>query len=176
MNISPKPILYPECFFDTLIIEILTDSFEWKHNSEFQHVNGTEVFVVMEKRGDLEITVGFFDKNKKGLKTNKFMSDFSLSEEKDGVQWLKHSTLPNQHVFYIKEGIEKWILDTAKSLSISPLIYSIPEELDTFKNRTKRLKISEDIEMSNFIKAIITANPPQIITLREFIVAVFGKQ
>lgn len=172
-----RPILIAECFFDTLIIEILTGEFRWKLDREFWHEAGTKVLVTMEKRAnnDKGLTVGFFDKNKK-IQEHKHVRNFKVDQEIEGIQWLKASAFPDQHILYLKDGAEEWFLETAKSAFVSPLTYSIPEKPKDFKERTKILSIRGDIDMYRFIKAVIKENPPQIQTLREYISAIFGEQ
>lgn len=170
-------ILIAECYFDTLIIEILTGNFGWTKGRDYWHVEGTKVFTSMKERAnnDKGITVGFFDKNKK-LYENKYINSFENEREENGIQWLKNPNKANQHIFYLKDGAEEWFLETTKSAALSPLTYNISENIIEFKKKTKKLAIEKDNELYQLVKAVIGKNPPQIKTLQEYIFAVFGEQ
>jgi len=170
---NPKPLLIAECHFDTLIIEIIT----WWKRKDFDHESGSKLFNAMKQRYDDNkgVTVGFFDKNKK-LKENIDIQKFKVAQEMQGIQWLKNPEIPDQHIFYLKDGAEQWLLDAARDAEILPVSYNIPEKLDEFTYRTKKPTIREDNDMYRFIKAVVRKNPPQIQTLRKYITDVFGEQ
>jgi hypothetical protein len=170
---NPKPLLIAECHFDTLLIEIVM---RWKPK-DFDHVSGTELFTAMEKRnkGNRGITVGFFDKNKK-MRESVYISLFTVEHVQNGIQWLKHPDIPDQHILYLFDGAEEWFLEAARQAQVSPISYEISEKLEKFKHRTKKLTIRHDNKMYQFIKAVVRENPPQIQTLREYITVIFGEQ
>ncbi|MBK9249389.1 MAG: hypothetical protein IPM69_15060 [Ignavibacteria bacterium] len=170
---KPKPLFIAECHFDTLLIEIIM---KWKPK-DFDHVNGTELFTAMYKRnkGNRGITVGIFDKNKK-MRESVYISQFKVEDVNNGIQWLKHPDIHDQHILYLFDGAEEWFLEAARQTQISPISYEIPEKLDKFKRRTKKLTIRQDNKMYQFIKAVVRENPPQVQTLRNYILAIFGEQ
>lgn len=166
-----KPLLIAECYFDTLIVEIVM---RWQRK-DFDHVKGTQLFNAMKQRNDSKqgITIGFFDKNKK-LNEHEFMRKFKTDHENHGIQWLKNMEVPNQHVLYLKEGAEEWFLEASVSASVSPSSFNISDKITEFKKRTKNLSVRNDNDMYKFVKAVIRNNPPQIQTLREYIVEAFN--
>ena len=84
--------------------------------------------------------------------------------------------VPNQHVFYLKDGAEEWFLEASVSASVFPSSFNISDKITEFKKRTKNLSVRNDNDMYKFVKAVIRNNPPQIQTLRKYVSSVFGDQ
>ena len=83
--------------------------------------------------------IGLIDYDK-GKSLN-FFQDFELCDNPDNII-LKQKPDSNQYVLFLKpKAVEKWILDAAKSVNISPEKYGLPSGIKQFAKRTKNVNI-----------------------------------
>jgi len=59
-----------------------------------------------------------------------------------------------------------WLLNDAKSISINPSEYNLPENLNGLKKLSKTQNIDNNADFHRFVKALIRNNAPSITTLK----------
>lgn len=166
-------ILYPECEIDTLLTVIIGERYGLRRNKEIWHVRGTGLFNSMKENNNARIAAGFFDINKKLHQVVTF-KDYNEVASSNSVRLLRHNRLSHKHLFFVTIGVEEWILDAAATAGIYPKEYNLPDELNEFATISKRQNLSNNQDMRRFLKALVTAEPPHIQTLEEYVSTTFN--
>lgn len=156
--------ILPECFVDTKVAEIITQSSE-KYNH--QHGCG-QIANLLKKRLKDTVALGIIDEDKnKGPIANYFLEFENIKFENDLI--LKKHREKKQYLILICPEIEKWLLKNAISVHVNPSDFNLPHDLHGFKQITKTKNIDSNLEFYQFIKELINNNSAGLITLRNWI-------
>ena len=119
----------------------------------------------MKNRLRDNIALGIIDEDQgKGSVANYFL-EFKLVKSENNLLLKKH-TKRNQYLILICPEIEVWLLNDAKSISINPSEYNLPENLNGLKKLSKTQNIDNNADFHRFVKALIRNNAPSITTLK----------
>jgi hypothetical protein len=158
--------ILPECHVDTKVAEIITNSSE-KYNH--QHGCG-QIANQLKNRLKDHIALGIIDEDKNKGPLPKYFFEFQDIRSENGLILKKHS-FRKQFLILVCPEIEKWLLMNAKSVNVNLSDYGLPENLNGFKQITKRQDIDKNIQFYQFIKILISKNSDGIVTLKNWIVA-----
>ena len=106
-------------------------------------------------------SIGIIDEDPGKPYPKSFKEEFDLVEESSQYSFkiMRHKNKPS-YLILLNPRLEEWILEACKEVSISPLIYSLPEDPDELHKRinlnvTHLMRLLDDIkERSGRIKAL----------------------
>lgn len=156
--------ILPECYVDTKVAEIITQSSE-KYNH--QHGCG-QIANLLKNRFKDTVALGIIDEDKnKGPIANYFLEFENIKFENNLI--LKKHKEKKQYLILICPEIEKWLLKNAISAQVNPSDFNLPHDLHGFKQVTKTQNIDSNLGFYQFIKELIKNNSVGLITLRNWI-------
>ena len=155
--------IVPECYVDTKVAEIVGQAKKYNH----QHGCGD---VANEFRGRLNniAALGIIDEDANKGPSAEYFTDFSVVKQENNLILKKHHQKQHYLILVCPE-IEKWLMETAQNVNISPLDYGLPHQLKGFIKITKIKDIDRNEDFKRFIKHLIRENAPGIITLKKWI-------
>ena len=154
--------VYPECFADTLLAEIVL-----QHKPAFHYRGISEVSKAMQRYGNTSHTiVGLLD-GEKFKNEDTYLKSFIEIERRAGVVLLQ---IPDYTRYLIKllPSFEDWILTTGALCGIMPENYKY-SDIQRFKRDCKREDVHKNQEIRNMLKAIVRADPEPVKALREWL-------
>lgn len=149
-----KLYIMPECYVDTNMIEYLV-----KSGVNHQH-SCTKVVGLLNNRKDA-FGIGIIDKDKVELG---YIKDCVTVAETEHLALMKHESR-HQYLITVKPAIDKFILDCAMELNVSPETYDLPSGLKDFTKVSKAVTSNNDTRFKGLFEAIKDNN--EIKTLRK---------
>jgi hypothetical protein len=154
--------IVPECYADTRLAEILTQSKRCNHQKNLGQVANT----LKNRLKDLP-ALGIVDNDKGSVPS--YFSEFNLIFQNQDLKLLKHPGR-SQFLVMICPAIEQWLLNAANEVNVNPLDFGIKEGLKEFTNLTKSIHLGQSREFAEFVKALVKAEAPSIILLKKWLV------
>ncbi len=126
--------IVPECYADTKLAEILVQS-----KRKFNHQHGCgDVANQLKNRLKNFPALGIVDEDKNKGPVSKYFLEFNVLKEQNSLILKKHPER-NHFLVIVCPEIENWLLYNAVSVNVSPLKFSLPENLAGFKKLSKTL-------------------------------------
>lgn len=162
--------IFPECFSDTLLVELILNRGKANHKKNISKV----VNALKDKSDSNEKLVGVVDYDvfKKTFIYNKYLNVFSqIVEDKESLDAsLRILKIPtkNHFVIFIKPEFEPWIWKQAELANVKNFDFNIKDLEDLYK-KSKHQKNGINLDLKKFVNAVVMANPPGIKLLREYL-------
>lgn len=153
--------IVPECYADTRLAEILTESKRCNHQKNLGQVANTLSNTLKDFPA-----LGMVD-NDKGS-TPKYFSEFILIVERDNLKLLKHQTR-QQYLVVICPAIEQWLLNAAKEVNLNLADFGLKENLKELSVLTKSIHLSKNQNFTAFIKGLLKAESASVLLLKKWL-------
>ncbi len=148
----------PECYGDTLLVEIL--GFK-RPNHQTSGIG--QVIKVMKEKYSTRLAIGIIDNDKKI--TPSYYKEFILEKEKNGVRLLKHKN--REHfLIMVTLALEGFILQAAEEVAIQSKSF---DSLKKLKRITKSMHVGRNQEFKNFLNTIRQKKASGFITMQTWI-------
>jgi hypothetical protein len=159
--------IVPECYVDTKIAEIVGYA---KRKYNHQHGCGDVSNEMQHNRLKEQIALGIIDEDKYKGPTPKYFSEFNLVIQENNLILKRHHSRKHYLILICPE-VESWLLEDAKKSGIIPsdVEYNLPDQLKRFVQISKIKDIDRNEGFKKFIKALIKAQAPSVITLQKWI-------
>ena len=161
MNHSPK--ILPECYGDTLLIEMLGYR---KPNHQTSGIG--QVIKVMQEKLKGHLALGIVDNDKKI--TPKYFEEFESVKEENSLILKKHPK-QNHHLILLNPALEKFLLCGAKNCGVKQS--EIPYSEKDLRRLMKSQRVGSNKEIRKFIQKVITKKSPETETLKLWIENIF---
>ena len=156
--------ILPECYADTLLVEVL--GFK-KANHQFSI---GQVFKTMEDKMRKRLAVGVTDRDKKI--TAKYYSKFQEEALKHGVRKLK---IPSKEHYLIEHiPLEKFLFQAAKDVDVDPAKYGFNSVKELAKI-TKSQNIGKNERFKQFLNTLHQKRTPSFIIIRTWLKELIGE-
>ena len=165
--------IVPECFAETRVVELVL---RLNQIPNHQHSNG-DVINTFEERLKNYIAVGIIDEDAdKGSKPSKLADYHRIkSNANNTLDLFKHPDRAN-YIIKIKPEIEKFLVSVARESNINPIDYNLPADFLGLCEFTKSKNIRSNNDFTRCIKAMIKAEAPSLIDLKNWIEEIFRQQ
>jgi len=151
------PQILPECYADTLLIEML--GFEPNHKLGIGAVKNS-----LAKNYKNRLAVGVIDNDKK--KPSDF-DEFKVVTEKDGIKRCQKEDTKHT-LLVISPAFEDWIFENAKAVDVDPIIYGFRSR-EHFQNICKKRNPSENRQLKQFLNTLKQKKAPGFVQLKTWI-------
>ena len=152
------PRILPECYADTLLVEMLGFA-RPNHQLGIGQVKNA-----LDKSFRNSIAVGIIDNDKK--KPTDF-AQFELAEENEGIQ--RRQKADTRHtLLVISPAFEHWVFENANSVGIDPATYGFRTP-KYFREVCKRENASENLDLKQFLNTLKQKNAPGFAQLQTWI-------
>jgi len=156
--------ILPECYADTLLVEVL--GFK-KANHQFSI---GQVFKTMEDKMKNRIAVGVTDKDKKI--TAKYYAAFREETEEHGVRVLK---IPNTKHYLIEHiPLEEFLFQAANDVEVNPAKYGF-KSIEALAKITKRQNIDKNVQFRQFLNTLIQKRTPSFLFIKKWLTLLIGE-
>lgn len=163
MNIHHQVI--PECYADTLLVEVLGFS-------RPNHQLGIGVvFNEIRKKFEKRRAVGIIDDDKRKPKD---LDLFKFVVEQAGIKKLRSSNLPNTTILIISPAFENWVFENARSVEVDPGKYGFRSGKDLQK-ACKRIDVNKDEQVKQLLNALKQKKAPGFECLQAWITEAIGE-
>lgn len=152
--------LLPECYGDTLLVEML--GFK-RPNHQTSGIG--QVIKVMKERYSTRLAIGIIDADKKI--TPSYYKEFHLAEEKNGLKLLKHQDR-NHYLIMVAPALEGFILQAAEDVGIQQKPF---DNLKNLKRITKSIHVRQNQDFKNFLNRLRQKKAPGFITIQNWLKA-----
>lgn len=115
-----------------------------------------------------KVALGIIDEDRYKGPSASYFSEFGILRRENNLILKKHSSR-KQYLILICPEIEKWLLNNANVVGISPEEFELPKGLTGFKKLTKIQDINKNIGFYRFIKRLINSEAPDITMLKHWI-------
>ncbi len=158
--------VYPECFADTLLIELIFNTRAW-------HLKGiNNVADQLERFQNISLPiVGIIDKDK-FTRIPDYIKSFKEIEHKHSLI-LMQLEKTKKFIVQLDPAFEKWIIEAGASCGITLVGTVYERDFKAFRHDAKDDEVHNNAKFKKFVNSIVTANPPHIQTLRSWIERVF---
>lgn len=121
----------------------------------------------MQNKFKDKFAVGIVDKDKKELK---YAQNFDLVISTGDLFLYKHKNNEIHHyLIFIKPEIESWIIENAKLANINLKNFNLPENLNDFTKRSKKITSKKDTDFKNLFKELQKQKVEKVVLLSEWI-------
>jgi len=152
--------LLPECYGDTLLVEIL--GFK-RPNHQTSGIG--QVIKVMKEKYQNRLAIGLIDADKKI--TPSYFQEFHLEEEKHSLKLLKHQDR-NHYLIMVSPALEGFILQAAVDVKIKQKPF---DNLKNLKRITKNINVGQNQDFKNFLNRLRQKKAPGFITIQKWLIA-----
>ncbi len=151
--------ILPECYADTLLVEILLSTKVRNHRLGIGEVKNA-----LTKNFKNRKAVGIVDNDK--VKPTDF-KEFQLGTELHGIQY--RSKADTEHILLvINPAFEDWIFDNASTVGIDPAQYGFRTK-KYFKEICKKENASENKQLKQFLNTLKQKQAPGFVQLKTWI-------
>lgn len=150
--------IFPECYADTLLTEILFPDLK----RFVSHKYGTEVARDMELLPTEKI-IGVVDKDKQ---MHSYFLSFQVVEACENLHWWKHPERPH-HIIVLEKDIERWLYHAAST--VKPNDFGLPPTISdrpTLKKFKKMHTTKLTPQFCDFVEAICKQDTKSITTIK----------
>jgi len=156
-------LIIPECYVDTNLNETLVPP---DRGYNHQKGCGTVARLMQGKLKD-NFALGIIDKDKQELK---YANEFEVVAGLEALSLLRHKNKQTHHyLILINPAVEKWIVSTAHSASISLKDFNLPDDWVELAKRTKKMTSKNDPAFKCLFQEMKRLNPNNIRILTEWI-------
>lgn len=162
--------IFPECDADTLLVELITE------RGHPNHCKGiSKVSKALERRKDENVyLIGIVDSDEfKRINDDKYLIRFTeiIHDLIDQEESLLLKKIPNKdhYIIFIHKEFEPWVWRQAEIAEIDANTYGFVD-LDSLYKESKHYRTSGSIKFKKFVKAVVSANPPGIKFLKQWLV------
>lgn len=156
--------IVPECYVDTKLAEIVSQA-----SGKYNHQHGCgDVANKLLKSLLNHPALGIIDQDKNKGPQAKYLEEFKIIATQNNLILKKHP-LRTHFLIVICPEIEKWLMANALTCNITPTDYGLPNELKGFLKISKVKDIDKNEGFRRFIKQLVKADAPGIITLKTWI-------
>ncbi len=173
-----KILFVPECYGDTLIVELLLRSL-----AIFSHLKITEVVnhqkginkvgAAMKSVGQRKdkLAIGIVDNDKKI--THSYIKEFiditPVNNENSNLQLKKHPT-HNQFLIVLNPAFDQWLLNCAAAVAVNPIDYHLNVlDVNAFKSITKDVNLKSNQNFVTFVKELKRKESNPMMTLQNWL-------
>jgi len=150
--------ILPECYGDTLLLEML--GFK-RLNHQTSGIG--QVIKVMREKYQNRLAIGIIDADKKITPT--YFKEFLLEKEENGIRLLKH-TNQNHFLIMVSPALEGFILKAAQEVEIQSKTF---DSLKKLKRITKSIHVSRNQEFKNFLNTLRQKKAPGFLTIQNWL-------
>lgn len=111
--------------------------------------------------------IGLTDKDKKNIPP--YFNDFELIKNPDNITFLKKPKSNHYLIYLCCPAIERWLLDSAKSVNLKPEDYGFSSNIKNFVKDTKSISIENNLDFYKFLKEIKRKKAPAFEYLEEIL-------
>ncbi|NUN99759.1 MAG: hypothetical protein HUU01_03995 [Saprospiraceae bacterium] len=155
----------PECYADTLLVEVLGFT-------RPNHQLGIGiVFNEIHKNFKRRQAVGIIDDDKRKPKD---LDLFNFVEEHAGVKKLRSSDLPNTTILIISPAFEDWVFENARVVDVDPGKYGFRSSKDLQK-ACKRIDVNKDEQVKQLLNTLKQKKAPGFERLQTWITEAIGE-
>lgn len=154
--------IFPECYADTVFIEVLLRCKRVNHQHGWGKVLGQ--FKTQISKGNNSIALMDFDRGRTAFANLK--ENLIQIEDSDNL-YIGSYQGGDSKVIIIKDAIESFLLNIAKRCEINPAEYGLTGELKELKSILKSKNIHTNNGYRNFLKALIKKNPAEFKAIRD---------
>lgn len=152
--------ILPECYADTLLVEML--GFERPNHQ----LSIGSALNALEKKFKNRPAVAVIDNDK--VKPKSF-DQFQLADEQHGIQvWTKPET--RHAVLVVCPAFEDWVFENAAQVEVSPEKYGFRSR-KYFRETCKRQNVADNQQVKQFLNTLKQKNAPGLGWLRDLIQA-----
>ena len=156
--------ILPECYADTLLVEILGFP---KANHQFSI---GQVFKTMDTKMSKQLAVGVTDKDKK-IKS-KYYTSFQEEKIENGIRRLKH---PDRKHYIIEHlPLESFLFKAAKGVTVDPSKYGF-DSVKSLAKLTKKQNIDKNQQFKQFLNTLLQKNAPSFLTIKNWLTELVGE-
>ena len=156
--------ILPECYADTLLVEILGFP---KANHQFSI---GQVFKTMDTKMSKQLAVGVTDKDKK-IKSNYYKA-FQEDKAENGIRRLKH---PDRKHYLIEHiPLESFLFKTAASVEVNPSNYGF-DSIKSLAKLTKKQNIGDNQNFKQFLNTLHQKNAHSFLTMKNWLTELVGE-
>jgi len=155
--------IIPECYVDTKVAEIIGQPRK-KYNH--QHGCGDVARTLLKLKNT--ISMGIIDEDKNKGPRAKYLDEFNIIRMENNLVLKKHPQY-RQYLVLICPEIEKWLMNDATIVHVDPTDYQLPANLKDFTSLSKTRSIDKNEGFYRFIKSLVRAKAPSIITLKTWL-------
>ena len=157
--------ILPECYADTLLVELILQRGTPNHQKNIHNVakslesyNNHTLFVI-----------GIVD-NDKAKNVPSYINKFEVIHDKIGDEKLAILNLSGTEKYIVRlyPAFERWLWFVAESCSVNPGDYGFAN-FEKLRSGSKGEGVYDNIELKKLINAVILKNPPAIQTLRSWL-------
>lgn len=150
--------IIPECYADTLLIEML-GFMRPNHQLSIGSVLNT-----MEKKFQNQLAVGIVDDDKQKPSQFKFFREVAVQS---GIR--KVAKPESRHtIFVICPAFEVWVFDNARQVDIDPARFGF-SSIKYFRNSCKSQSVHRNQAVKDFLNTLKQKNAPGFVQLRTWI-------
>lgn len=163
------PRILPECYCDTLLIELLLRVIP---NHQTSGVG--QVLKIIEKNFSKQKAVGVIDDDKAFKKYKaSFFNEFIPQKTANNLVLKKHPKKDN-YLIMLSPALEKFLLNAANDCGIPP--DEIPFSEKELKRISKSIYVNKNQKLKQFINQIIQKKSPGTETLKQWIEEILGEE
>lgn len=148
-----QPHLLPECFADTLLVNMLIRS-TTNHKRSI-----AQVFVALKTDFKNRKAIGIIDDDKD---KDAYYKEFEVKTETDFYRHLVHPNKKHE-LIVIKKAVEDFLVRCAASVQVE---HKLLKDINTLKRITKSQKVSNDPEFKNAINTLIQKKAAPLMQIR----------
>jgi len=150
--------LLPECYGDTLLVEIL--GFK-RPNHQTSGIG--QVIKVMKEKYQTRLAIGLIDADKKITPT--YFQEFQLEKEENGIKLLKHQER-NHYLIMVAPALETFILQAAEDVGLQKKPF---DTLKGLKRITKSIHVRQNQDFKNFLNTLRQRKAPGFVTIQNWL-------
>jgi hypothetical protein len=157
--------IYPECYADTLLVELLLE------RGKPGHCKGiSKVAKALERIKDNALLFGIVDSDRFKNHPPYFKNFTITKEDKQADEGLILKQIPDskKYLIFVCPEFEPWIWKRAKESGINPSDYTF-DSLDNLYQASKRMSVSEDVNLKGFVNSVVRSDNAAIATLRNWL-------
>lgn len=151
------PQILPECYADTLLVEML--GFEPNHKLGIGEVKNA-----LAKIFKNSWAVGIVDNDKK--KPTDFV-EYNLVAEKDGIKRCEKANSKHT-LLVISPAFEDWVFENANAVNVDPKNYGF-QSRKHFRDNCKKVNANENRQLKQFLNTLKQKKAPGFLQLKSWI-------
>ena len=151
-----QPHILPECFADTLLVNMLIKSTA-NHKRSI-----TQVFGALKKDFKNRKAIGVIDDDKS---KDDYYKEFKIEKDTSNYRYLIHKSKPH-YLLVLKKDFERLIFSCAEQTSVK---HSYLKDLGTLKRITKSANVHQNNEFKNLLNTLIQKKAPPLLEIQSIL-------
>ncbi len=154
-----QPHLLPECYADTLLVNMLIRA-EANHKRSI-----SQVFVALKEDFKNRKAIGVIDDDKA---KDDYYKEFNIESESQFFRHLKHPNDKHQ-LIVLKKDFEWFIMRCAASVAVE---HKLLKDIQSLKKVTKAINIGTNSEFKNLLNTLIQKKAAPLMQIQQILLAV----